>query len=112
MVFYEAVSGERMHSGILRTSGYIHSLPLYLIEEVVGLITDLPLKLQEIHNVVSRNRIWLTRLASVGITSKKICEVYGLGGVLIRATDFKKDLRLTGYEIYSTGKDPQQWQMW
>ena len=46
-----------MHSGILRTSGYIHSLPLYLIEEVVVLITDLPLKLQEIHNVVSRNRI-------------------------------------------------------
>ena len=72
-----------MHSGILRTSGYIHSLPLYLIEEVVVLITDLPLKLQEIHNVVSRNRIWLTRLASVGITSKKICEVIGLGGVLI-----------------------------
>ena len=89
-----------MHSGILRTSGYIHSLPLYLIEEVVGLITDLPLKLQEIHNVVSRNRIWLTRLASVGITSKKICEVVGLGGVLIRATDFKKDLRVTGYEYY------------
>ena len=57
MQFYEAVSGERMHSGILRTSGYIHSLPLYLIEEVVVLITDLPLKLQEIHNVVSRNRI-------------------------------------------------------
>ena len=89
-----------MHSGILRTSGYIHSLPLYLIEEVVVLITDLPLKLQEIHNVVSRNRIWLTRLASVGITSKKICEVVGLGGVLIRATDFKKDLRVTGYEYY------------
>ena len=90
-----------MHSAIVRTSGIIHSLPLYLISEVILLITDLPLKLQEIHNVVSRNRIWLTRLASVGITSKKICELVGLGGVLIRATDFKKDLRLTGYEIYS-----------
>ena len=60
------------------------------------LITDLPLKLQEIHNVVSRNRIWLTRLASLGKLSKKICELYALGGVIIRASDFKKDLRLTG----------------
>ena len=90
-----------MHSAIVRTSGIINSLPLYLIKEVILLITDLPLKLQEIHNVVSRNRIWLTRLASLGIISKKICELYALGGVLIRASDFKKDLRLTGYEIYS-----------
>ena len=60
------------------------------------MITDLPLKLQEIHNVVSRNRIWLTRLASLGKLSKKICELYALGGVIIRASDFKKDLRLTG----------------
>ena len=85
-----------MHSAIVRTSGIINSLPLYLIKEVILLITDLPLKLQEIHNVVSRNRIWLTRLASLGIISKKICELYALGGVLIRASDFKKDLRLTG----------------
>ena len=85
-----------MHSAIVRTSGIIHSLPLYLISEVILLITDLPLKLQEIHNVVSRNRIWLTRLASLGKLSKKICELYALGGVIIRASDFKKDLRLTG----------------
>jgi NADH:ubiquinone oxidoreductase subunit D len=90
-----------MHSGILRTSGMINSLPLYLISELCLLINDLPVKLQEIHNVISRNRIWLTRLASVGIVSKKICELYALGGVLIRAADFKKDLRLTGYETYS-----------
>ena len=42
-----------MHSAIVRTSGIIHSLPLYLISEVNLLITDLPLKLQEIHNVVT-----------------------------------------------------------
>ena len=90
-----------MHSGILRTSGIIHSLPLYFISEVCRYLFSLPVKLQEIHNLVSRNRIWLTRLASVGVLSKKICELYALGGVLIRAADFKKDLRLTGYEIYS-----------
>ena len=57
MQFYEAVSGGRIHSGILRTSGIIHSLPLYFISEVCRYLFSLPVKLQEIHNLVSRNRI-------------------------------------------------------
>ena len=65
------------------------------------MITDHAVKLQEIHNLVTRNRIWLTRLASLAVISKKISEVYGLSGVLIRAADSKKDLRVTGYEYYS-----------
>jgi ech hydrogenase subunit E len=89
-----------MHSAILRSGGIIHSLPLYLMKEVILMITQNAVKLQEIHNLVTRNRIFITRLASVAIISKKISEVYGLSGVLIRATDFKKDLRVTGYEYY------------
>ena len=100
MQFYEALSGGRMHSAILRSGGIIHSLPLYLMKEVILIITQNAVKLQEIHNLVTRNRIFITRLAYVAIISKKISEVYGLSGVLIRATDFKKDLRVTGYEYY------------
>ena len=83
-----------------RGGGIIHSLPLYLMKEVILIITQNAVKLQEIHNLVTRNRIFITRLAYVAIISKKISEVYGLSGVLIRATDFKKDLRVTGYEYY------------
>ena len=59
--------------------------------------------LASVNNKISHQQRlgWLTRLASLGKLSKKICELYALGGVLIRATDFKKDLRLTGYEYYS-----------
>ena len=64
------------------------------------MITAGTVKLQEIHNLVTRNRIWLTRLASVSIISKKISELYALSGILIRSKDFKKDLRLIGYEYY------------
>ena len=70
------------------------------MKEIIVMITAGTVKLQEIHNLVTRNRIWLTRLASVSIISKKISELYALSGILIRSKDFKKDLRLIGYEYY------------
>jgi len=37
----------------------------------------------------------------VGLMSKYVIEVYALSGVVIRANDFRKDLRLVGYSYYS-----------
>ena len=91
-----------MHSGILRTSGIIHSLPVYLISELVVMITDLPIKLQEIHNVVSRNRIWLTRLASVGIISKKNWTLCSRRGPNPCYT-FLKTFTVDGIRLFLTG---------
>ena len=70
------------------------------MKEVILIITQNAVKLQEIHNLVTRNRIFITRLAYVAIISKKISELYALSGILIRSKDFKKDLRLIGYEYY------------
>ena len=90
-----------MHSAYLRTGGISHCIPLFLVEEVILLCTDLPIKLQEIHNVVDNLRIWFTRLADVGLIRKYLIEVYALSGVVLRASDFRKDLRLIGYSYYS-----------
>jgi NADH:ubiquinone oxidoreductase subunit D len=60
MSFYEAISGGRMHSGYLRAgaAGAIsHYIPSFLVEEVILLCTDVPIKLQEIHNIITNNRI-------------------------------------------------------
>jgi NADH:ubiquinone oxidoreductase subunit D len=43
----------------------------------------------------------LARLADVGLINKYLLEVYALSGVVIRANDFRKDLRLVGYSLYS-----------
>jgi NADH:ubiquinone oxidoreductase subunit D len=37
----------------------------------------------------------------VGLINKYLLEVYALSGVVIRANDFRKDLRLVGYSLYS-----------
>jgi len=37
----------------------------------------------------------------VGLISKYLLEVYALSGVVVRANDFRKDLRLVGYSLYS-----------
>ena len=57
MSFYEAISGGRMHSGYLRTGATSHYVPSFLVEEVILLCTDVPIKLQEIHNIITNNRI-------------------------------------------------------
>jgi NADH-quinone oxidoreductase subunit D len=43
----------------------------------------------------------LARLVDVGLINKYLLEVYALSGVMIRANDFRKDLRLVGYSLYS-----------
>jgi NADH-quinone oxidoreductase subunit D len=43
----------------------------------------------------------LARIADVGLISKYLLEVYALSGVVVRANDFRKDLRLVGYSYYS-----------
>jgi NADH-quinone oxidoreductase subunit D len=40
----------------------------------------------------------------VGLISKYLLEVYALSGVMVRANDFRKDLRLLGYSYYSSLK--------
>ena len=43
----------------------------------------------------------MTRVTDVGLMSKYLLEVYALSGVVVRANDFRKDLRLVGYSYYS-----------
>ena len=37
----------------------------------------------------------------MGLIRKYLIEVYALSGVVLRASDFRKDLRLIGYSYYS-----------
>ena len=56
MQFYEAISGGRIHSGYLRTGAISHYIPNLVVEEVILLCTDVPVKLQEIHNKCTTDR--------------------------------------------------------
>ncbi len=62
MSFYEAISGARMHSGFLRLGGISVDVPLYLFDQIYKWLNVFPIKLQDIHTVLTGNRIWRGKL--------------------------------------------------
>lgn len=95
MSLLEAISGARMHTAIIRPGGISVDVPLYFIDQIYKWLHVFPNKLQEIHTVLTGNRIWRLRLADVGIITKKMIEAYALTGVLMRGSNIKKLNRLT-----------------
>jgi NADH dehydrogenase (ubiquinone) Fe-S protein 2 len=99
--FYEASWGARMHTPYIIPGKVSIDIPYYSIDQIYKWNLYFPIKLMEIHKVITNNRIIKIRLADVAILNKKMLETYGLTGVIMRGSNIKKDLRLFGYSIYS-----------
>lgn len=101
MSFYERVSGTRMHASYIRLGGVNQDLPEDLIEEIANFVNQYYFRVDEIEELLTRNRIWRQRLLNIGTVSSKESLSLGLTGVLLRASGIKWDLRKTNpYEIY------------
>ena len=102
MEFYERVSGARMHAAFYRPNEVnIHSLSYYLIEDILDFTKTCFISLNEMHNILTYNKIWKQRLINIGAISYKVCLNYGLTGVLARSTGLKRDLRLSKLDTYA-----------
>ena len=101
MSFYEKVSGARMHAAYIRPGGVSRDLPEGLLKEVYSFCRQYDSRVNEIEELLTRNRIWRQRLLNVGIISSKLALSYGFSGVLLRSTGIKWYLRKnTPYEMY------------
>ena len=76
-----------MHSGFLRLGGISVDVPLYLFDQIYKWLNVFPIKLQDIHTVLTGNRIWRVRLADVGILTKQMINGFSLTGVLLRGSN-------------------------
>jgi len=102
MEFYERVSGARMHAAFYRPNEVnISSLSYYLIEDILEFTKTCFISLNEMHNILTYNKIWKQRLINIGSLSYKVCLNYGLTGVISRSTGIKRDLRLSKLETYA-----------
>jgi NADH dehydrogenase (ubiquinone) Fe-S protein 2 len=101
MEFYERVTGARMHSAYFRPGGVNVDLPQGLLTDIYLFINQFNLRLLEIEEMLTENRIWKQRLINIGIvTSKDACD-WGFSGVMLRGSGLNWDLRKTQpYEIY------------
>jgi len=102
MEFYERVSGARMHAAYFRPGGVTTDLPLGLSDDIYLFISQFNLRLAEIEEMLTGNRIWKERLVDVGIVSSKKAIDWGFSGVMLRGSGIAWDLRkTTPCEAYS-----------
>ena len=98
--FSELLSGTRFHAAFLLMARLRYDISLRWIDSFVYWLIHFTRKLKEIHNILSMNRLWRTRLYEIGIIQRDFCFYFGLSGLLSRSAKIWMDARLTGYECY------------
>jgi NADH dehydrogenase (ubiquinone) Fe-S protein 2 len=102
MEFYERVSGARMHAAYVRPGGVSADLPLGFLDDVYLFIKQFTLRLDEMEEMLTSNRIWKERLVNIGTVTAKQAIDWGFSGVMLRGSGIPWDLRKSSsYENYS-----------
>ena len=99
--FSEVLSGTRFHAVFLLIGRLRYDISLRWIESFVYWLIHFVRKLKEIHNILTMNRIWRTRLYEIGMIERDFCLFFGLSGILSRSVKIWIDARFSGYECYS-----------
>ena len=102
MEFYERVSGARMHAAYFRPGGVSMDLPKGLLDDIFIFVEQFTLRLTEVEDMLTENRIWKQRLVDIGIVTQKDAYDWGFSGVMLRGSGVNWDLRKSQpYEVYS-----------
>ena len=103
MEFYERVSGARMHAAFHRpVNTFNATFDNNILYDILVFVKHCYVTLNEMHNVLTYNKIWKQRLINIGVLSSNDCTNFGLTGVLARSTGIKRDLRLSKQLCYSS----------
>jgi NADH dehydrogenase (ubiquinone) Fe-S protein 2 len=101
MEFYERVSGARMHAAYIRPGGVAQDIPLGLLNDIYKFCVQFSVRLDEIEELLTNNRIWKERLVDIGVVTKTQALFWGFSGVMLRGSGLAWDLRkTTSYEVY------------
>lgn len=101
MEFYERASGARMHAAYFRPGGVAKDLPLDLLNDIFIFSNQFSIRLNEIEDMLTDNRIWKQRLVDIGIVDFKSAQDWSFSGVMLRGSGKNWDLRKTHpYDVY------------
>nr|AFZ64082.1 NADH dehydrogenase subunit 7 [Phalansterium sp. PJK-2012] len=102
MEFYERVSGARLHAAYVRPGGVSQDLPQGLCDDIYQFISQFGLRLNEMEELLTSNRIWKQRLADVGMVGREDALTQGFSGVMLRGSGLRWDIRqIAPYEVYN-----------
>lgn len=101
MEFYERVSGARMHAAYFRPGGVSADIPIGLLDDIFMFVEQFTIRLTEVEEMLTDNRIWKQRLVDIGVVSYENAIQWGFSGVMLRGSGIDWDLRKSQpYEIY------------
>lgn len=102
MEFYERISGARMHAAFHKPMNLFNTnLDEKFLKDILYFVQNCYTTLNEMHNVLTYNKIWKQRLINVGTITSTTCKSYNLTGVMARGCGIKRDLRLSPKDVYS-----------
>ena len=90
---FEWASGARLLYNYLWIGGVAHDLPAGYIDKVMEFVTYFEPRVQELNDLLSSNKIFIERAASIGILSAADAISYGIGGPNLRGSGVRWDLR-------------------
>jgi NADH-quinone oxidoreductase subunit D len=101
---FEMITGLRMNHEYVRPGGVIQDLPPGAVEKIREFLQIMPKRIDEYHNLLTGQPIWLKRLQGVGYLDLTGAVALGTTGPIMRAAGYPWDLRKTqpylGYETY------------
>ena len=102
MVFYERVSGSRLHANYFRPGGVHIDLPTGLADDIYKFCETFPDVINDLETLLTDNRIFKQRNVDIGIVSKQEALDHGFSGVMLRGSGVPWDLRKSNpYECYN-----------
>jgi NADH-quinone oxidoreductase subunit D len=101
MVFYERVSGSRLHANYFRPGGVHIDMPHGLAEDIYDFCKKFPKVIDDLETLLTDNRIFKQRNVNIGIISKQEVLDHGFSGVMLRGSGIPWDIRKSNpYECY------------
>lgn len=101
MEFYERVSGARFHASYIRPGGVAQDIPDGLLDDIYNFINQFFVRIDEIKDMLTFNRIWMQRLINIGNVTLTNAFDFGFSGCMLRGSGLPWDLRLVQpYDAY------------
>lgn len=102
MVFYERVSGSRLHAAYFRVGGVRQDMTPELISDMRDWCKQFPQKMRDIEVLLTDNRIFKQRNVDIGVVTRQDALEWGFSGVMVRGSGMAWDLRRAQpYEVYN-----------
>ena len=101
---FEQYCGARLTTHAFRIGGLQYETYDTFEKDCLAFCDQMEEKLQEYHDLLTGNRIWVNRTKGIGILNIADCKDYGVTGPVLRAAgeafDLRKALPYCGYEKY------------